>query len=734
MIARHWNVRLVRLTILAAALLAPVCLAGPARADGLDKLDTSLGLIPEDAAFYASMLRNREQFDVVRKSNAWAKVQAMPVVQMGLAMYQTQLAVPGSGPAKLQAALENPEIRKIVDLAADMVGDEVFMYGDESCADFLELLQTINTAQSYGPLVMHAMHQAGATEGLDPSKFQAAAMLSALADDTDLIVVPNVVVGFKLKSTDLAKEQLIKLEMFGNLLEVNEKTKGRFKKTKVGEHDYLVLSLDGGMVPWDQIPMDKYKEYEAEEGDAQEVIDRLKELELVLAVGVRGNYLLCSIGSSLECLENLGKGDTLIVRDELKPLAKFADKRLTSIAYLSEDLCEQMNSSEKNIEELQGLAEKLLPLAKLSDQQNERIREDVAALAQDAKDLLPKPGARMSLSFLCDRGVESYQYCWGDPGWIDGSKPLGLLRHVGGNPILGVVTRMKFTVGDYDRLVKWVKTGYGYFEEFGLPNMPESEREKAKKFLAAALPLFERLDKVNREMKLPALADGQFALVIDGKLTSKRFLACLPETEKPMPMIEPAVVRSVSDAKLLKQALGKYRTLINELIDAVRQIEGANVPADIQIPEPQTSEGPLGTIYSFTLPKEWGVDEKIAPTIGVSDDTAVLAISRDHVERLLKATPPAIGGVLKKSDRPLAAAAWFNWAALVTTATPWVDFAIEQAAVAKDLGEEQQKPIAQQVHTGLEVIQVLRSITGETYLEDGALVSHTLTEIRDVEK
>ena len=48
---------------------------------------------------------------------------------------------------------------------------------------------------------------------------------------------------------------------------------------------------------------------------------------------------------------------------------------------------------------------------------------------------------------------------------------------------------MKVTVDDYDRLVKWVKTGYGYFEEFGLPNMPEQQREKAKKFLAAALPL-----------------------------------------------------------------------------------------------------------------------------------------------------------------------------------------------------------------------------------------------------
>ena len=138
--------------------------------------------------------------------------------------------------------------------------------------------------------------------------------------------------------------------------------------------------------------------------------------------------------------------------------------------------------------------------------------------------------------------------------------------------------------------VKWAKTAYGYFKEFGLPIMPEDDREKAEKFLEAALPLVERMDKANRELLIPALADGQVALVIDGKLTSKHFIESLPATEKPMPMIEPALVVGVSDAKLLKKGLGEYRAIINGLIDAVRQIEGANVPEDFQIPEPQVTE------------------------------------------------------------------------------------------------------------------------------------------------
>ena len=147
MVARHWSSRLARLAILAVALAAAGWLAGPVAAAGeLDKLDTSLKLIPEDAAFYSSMLRNREQFEAIRNSNAWAKVREMPVVQMGLSLYQAQLGTPGSGPAKLQAAWKNPEVRKIVDLVADMVSDDVFMYGDDSCTDFLELMQDVSGA------------------------------------------------------------------------------------------------------------------------------------------------------------------------------------------------------------------------------------------------------------------------------------------------------------------------------------------------------------------------------------------------------------------------------------------------------------------------------------------------------------------------------------------------------------------------------------------------------------
>ena len=727
MVARHWNHRWVRLLIVAVALLAVGLPAATAT-----ELDTSLKLIPEDAAFYSSMMRNREQFDVLRRSNAWTKVEQMPVVQMGLSMYRMQLDVPGSGPAKLEAALENPEVRKIVDMAADMVSHDIFIYGDDSCIDFLQLVQNVIGAVRYGPVVMQATGQA---EGRNPNQIQAQMMISALAENADLIGMPNMVVGFKVENADLAKEQLIKLEMFGNLLETNEKTKGHFKKTKVGDHDCLVLDLDGAMVPWDELPMDKLYEMELEEGDVDAILEQLKESKLVIALGLRDDYLLCSIGSSLECLENFGQGNRLIDRAEFKPLEAFADRHVISIGYLSEAMNQQVNNQAQNIDELFNLADKLLPLADMTDEQQEQARSDIEELAEDFKGLIPEVGAMSGIGFLSDRGVENYSYNWGEHGRLDGSKRLSLLQHVGGDPVLGVVARAKMNVDDYDLMVKWAKTAYGYFDQFALPQIPEEDREKITTLLEAALPLAARLDKANREMLIPALADGQSALVIDAKLQSKQFHTALPATEEPMPMIEPAIVLGVSDAKLLKQGLSEYRAVINGLIDAVRQLEDTDVPPEIEIPEPETTEGPLGTVYSFPLPEQWGVDEQIEPNVGISDSVAVFSISPAQTERLLKATPPTVGGVLEEdTDRPLALAAWLDWAGLVDAATPWVDFAVDQAAASNGIDEAQRKPITEQVHTGLNVLKTLRSITGESYLEDGVLVNHVLLEIRDVEE
>ena len=729
MTARYWNHRWIGVFVFVLALAA----AGQwATASDLDRLDASLKLIPADAAFYSTMLRNREQVEAISRSNAWAKISEMPIVQMGVALYNQQLSNPDSKASQIEVVLKNPEMQKILDLLGDMTSDEVFVYGDRNFVDFVRLFQEVNTAQSLAPVVAAAT---GQIKGNQTERFQAQAVTSALVKNADLIGVPNLIFGFKLKNADLAKEELIKLEMFANVAFENmPKTKGHFKKTKIGNHEYLVLNLNGGMIPWDEQTVEKWKEMEAKDGDVQKVIDRMRKSTMVVALGVRDNYLLAMIGRSADCLEQLGKGERLIDRPEFKPLEKYVEKPLVSIGYASEALNRQTSNDRRNLDTLLQCVDRWLASADLSDKQKERIRKDAAALSQDVKHALPEPGAAMGWSFLTDRGFEGYSYVWGSHDRLDGAQPLGLLEYVGGNPLFGLVARQKVNAEEYETAVKWAKIAYGYFKDFGLPAMQKTEREKTEQFLVKAMPLVERLDKANRELLLPALADGQMAFVVDGKLTSKRFLESLPATEKAMPMFEPAVVAGVSDAKLLKKGLAEYRAILNGLIDAMRQIEGSDIPKNFEIPKPTVTEDSLGTIYSFTLPKDWGVDKQIEPNIAVNGKVAVVSTSREHARRLLKPTPLTIGGVLSKAAGPLAAAAWFDWAAMVEAASPWADFTVDQVAADKGIDETQKKPIADQVHTAMDVLKALRVVTSESYLDGGVLVNHALVEIQDVKK
>ncbi|MCE5302381.1 MAG: hypothetical protein LLF97_04625 [Planctomycetaceae bacterium] len=728
MMARHWSHAMVWLAVWALTLA--VFGGRPVAAGDLDKLNVSLKWIPEDAAFYSTMLRNREQFEAIRQSNAWAKVRQMPAVEMLMAMYQAQTGVQGSGPSRLNEILSNPESRKVVDLLGDMVSDEAFVYGDETCIDFVELFQAVNAAQSYGPSVLQA---SGLAAGRDPSQLQAMMVLSTLAKHADLIAVPNFLVGFKVKNTELAKEQLIKLEMFANVFfESNKKTKGHFKKTKIGDYDYLTLTLDGSMIPWEQGVAGRLQSLEMKAGETQKVVERVKAAKLAVALGLRGDYLVCSIGSSFECLEKLGQGKRLADLPELRPLEAFASKRLTSISYVSEELNQQLNSNLSNVNAMLEIVDQMLPKANLSEEQDRRVRKDIDALVDDLKKMTPEVGAGLAWSFLCDRGLESYQYQWGDHRRLDGSKPLGLCEHVGGKPLLGVVSRAKFDIAPYDKMVGWLKVGYTYFEEFGLPAVPnKKDRDLIKNLLKETMPLLARLDKANREMLFPALDDGQLAFVVDGQLSSKRFHVTMPATEKPMPMAEPALVLGVSDAKLLKQAMDEYRAVVEDAIDVVRGIPGAEVPKDFKLPEAQKTQVAGGEVYCFALPKECGLDEQIVPTFGLSDHVAVVAISRPHAERLLKATPLAVGGVLEKGDRPRAVAGWLEIGELATTAAPWIDFAIDQN---KETPAAQKESTQQQVRTGVEVLQAAPSFTSESYLKDDAMVTHSLLELHDIAK
>src|SRR5262249_37702938 len=205
-------------------------------------------------------------------------------------------------------------------------------------------------------------------------------------------------------------------------------------------------------------------------------------------------YLVLGVGESGDHLANLGaQKDSLAGRPEFKPLARFADRRLTSIGYASNALQTKLAMTDKDLNNLVAAARQALPQLGLTQAELARIIKDLDGLAKDLKQYLPRPGASLTFSFLTNRGQETYAYDWGEFPRVDGSKPLTLLNHVGGSPLVATVGRSKVSPADYQLLVKWIKVANGYAEEFLVPKLEADQKEKYEKFVKVAHPLLKRL-------------------------------------------------------------------------------------------------------------------------------------------------------------------------------------------------------------------------------------------------
>jgi hypothetical protein len=483
------------------------------------------------------------------------------------------------------------------------------------------------------------------------------------------------------------------------------------------------------MIPWDQVPVDELKKQVGSSGDVDKLLAQLKKQTLAVTLGIRENYLIFALGPNTDAVAALGHGKRLVDRPEWKRLEWLAAKPITQLTYMSQEVRARLLANQANFEAIAEQVEKALPATQLKKDQQQRIAKDLHQFATDLKAYMPKLGAAVGLGFLTGNGTEAYGYQWDDyRGAVVADQPLGLLEHLGGNPILGLVVRGKSSPANYDLLVRWLGVAWRYVEDFGVPQMSEKDRTEFKKFVGEVRPLLRRIDEVNRTMLIPALADGQFGLVVDAKLKSKQFLRNLPATEKPMPMVEPALVFGVSDPALLRKAAGEYARFVQGVLNAIDHVS-PNPEDVLKLPAPKITKNADGEVATYAFPKEWGVDAQIAPTFALSQKVAVVAFSSAEAQRLLKATPLAAGGVLADPKRPRAMALVCNWAALVDAATPWVEFGLEKAAASMG---QQQEMIAVQVRTVLDVLKVFRSATSERYVDGGVVVEHARAEYRDL--
>ncbi len=706
------------------------------RAADLDKIAPSLQWITEDAAIYSVMLRNREQVEIVLNSKAWAKVKELPLVQTLVGKVREQLAQEDGPTAEARKFFEAPENRQLIDLFLDMASEEIFVYGGPSSADFYVLMARYNNQVQVQQMVL-ALKQFA--EGKEQEHAQAKAYLDALVSLQDLIKVPDMVVGFRVKDPARAEAQLRRLETLikDQIAERAPQLKDRFKRVQAGKDSFLTLTLDGKLIPWDEIPL---KDLEDRPGQYDDLVKKLTQLKGTLSLGVHDKYVLFGVGSSLDQLTRLFQPGTgtkrLASRPEFQPVTKQLDKRITNIAYTSAAFNAAYASGAYDPQNLLKTVQDAIPQKDLPERQRTQIRKDLDELAKDLKRLTPKPGAMLQFSYLTSQGYEGYSYYGvAQPAAAAPAKPLTLLHHLGGHPLMASVRHSRFSPEDYQLMVKWLKVINRYSEELIVPRLEEPQKELYEKVAKAAYPLLQRLDEINSKMLLPALANCQVGLVLDGKLTSTQWLKMLPPSEKPLPMLEPALVLSVADAALLRKAMTEYRTLANQALAKGRELFGEDFP-EVKIPAPQTKKGKAGELFFYSLPEEVPLDPQIKITFGLNPKVAVVAISQEHADRLLADTPPQFKtGPLADAKRPLESAGYMDWAGLIGVISPWVEMGLQTAEpfvrlFAGDVAGKED--LATQARNIFNILKVFRHTSSATYFENGTWVTHSETIIKDL--
>ena len=777
--------------VTAFAALAPCAAA----ADSLAA--SGVAMIPEDAAFVSATLRAREQYDRFVKSNAFAALKKLPFVSRAADSVEEQKLQPGSPLSIAATFMELPENEQALQLLKDMVATDTFVYGEPSCVTFVELMKKIQQAQNAAGVLRLASGDASVggfevdvLEGIDveemddddddededeenkkgagdtrrrvrakPVRFQAtdaAEQISAdelatrlvvktLAENINLIVVPDVVWGFKTAKLDVATSQLKRIEVLVKLItQANPALADSLERRKVagGEVVTFTIKPDANLIR-DVIPG-----LEDHEQELEKVYDKIERLELVIGLGVIGDRVILTIGDSIDHLEKLAVAGSdrkpLLATKPFEPLRAMKDKPLTAVSYLSEAMQKALAPSSSDIEQLADLSDTIADLADLPDGAADEARRSLGKVAEGYKRRLPAPGPWLAFSFLSEQGYEGYVWDWSKNLPFDGSKRLGLLEHTGGAPLAAAAFRVKNDPSQFEDFSSWVDMGWSFFLKYLVPKADEDDQEKIEEVDEHLAPLGSKFIGIVRTKILPALADGQMAFVIDGKSSTKRLHQSLPSAAEPLPLVEPAIVLGLADPKLFREGMSDLFELADEVVDAVREMNPDALPAEYRVPEPVKNKVEGGTLWSYPLANS-GLDEKVQPSIGVGESAAVLSLVPKQAGRLLLKTRLETGSQLAKFEEPLVGAAALDCAGLIDAIQPWVVYFTRYGCVQQrdgnvdpesELGpddeNEQAKDALAQAKVVFEVIKSLRVAVAETAMESDAMVTHWRNVIRDM--
>jgi hypothetical protein len=664
--------------------------------------------MPKSSALFSNSLRLGEQWRALRDSEAVRLLLDLPAVKMLMVEAMTS---PGWQQFQ-EARAQMPMVDVGLAVLADAFSQEVFVCLDERW-------------KTFGP-ALSSLYVQSALAGLTASfgTPQGARVIDAVLADKDALRLPGAVVGFRMTEPERARELLAEL-----IAMVKDAAPLPLREETIGGAKYFVLRLDGSMIPADAREDIRFS-LEID-GTSEERLDKfdawLRSQTLAVAIGLREDYLLLSIGGDTVQLEALGTGESLAESTAFAPIRGCFKPGVLSLSYLCAELTSRakvdveawLSKADEWMEEFrETMPEGLEPL----------IRKDVEAFLNDVNGFLPDAQPELAVSFL-NGGIESYSFVAASPNGPDTSKPLSILASVGPSPLLAIAGRSAPAAATYDAFARWVEVAYSYFEDYAVPAMSNSDLSQFRKFEETFLATIRRMHVTTKSELIPAVDACESLFVLGGAGELKALPDVRVELPRPVRYPQPALVMQLNDGKMLEAAMGNYRDAIHRFL--AKMAETDPDAGELRLPAPDARPFAGGTLYSYPIP--------IPPMLGLSPnavvtaDRAVMAITEQHSTELLKPSAIPDGGVVDFMA-PAIAAAWIDIAGFQDMLFDNVELAVEVLDREGEAPPDLLAMIRAHVPRARKILGVFRHYASVNWIDDKTQVTHSWLKIVDAAK
>ena len=701
--------------------------------------DLGVGLIPDDAAFLASTLRGREQYDRITTSNAFASLKELKSVAKALDELAKQQTQPGNPMALAMMMMQMPDNQEAIALLQDMVATDTFVFGTSSWVTVSKLFKKLQSAQQAANI---ATITKGTDLEIDTDTTLNRLIAETLAANTDQIVIPDLVWGFHTTQVDAAKKQLERIDGFArSMAQTQPMLADAVAREKIGNGDFITVTVkpDPNLI---KMAISNVVKFDDMKEELEKILKRVGELEIVVALGIVKEHVVLSIGGGTEHLQAMGStGGSLLDTKPFKVVRDASEKPLTSIWYRSQKLAKAWETSPEDIEQAKKFAAVVAKANELTPEATTEAEKLVGELLEGYASRMPEAGPWLAYSYLTDTGYAGEEWNWAKNLPWNGSMPLSF-DHFGGDPLAVIALRTKTDPEQFEAFVSWADSLRQFFSNAISSTGDDDVQEGFKTFDEKIVPLGEDLTKTVREKFLPALKNGQFGLVIDGKASTTKLQASLPASSKPLPLFEPAIVLSLDDEKLFREGLSDIFALSDNLLNVIREIDDDSFPSEYRIPDPEEKDAEGGTIWTFTLPEKSGLDEQVRLSIGIGENAAVFSFLPEQAERILASSPLQLEGDFSQN---LAAAAILDWVAFANAIEPWATYVIRCGGVQQEKGKldpdstigpdsetDEVTDALEQLATIFNVFRCLKSATAKTSIEEDATVTRWQNRIEDL--